>query len=320
MVHSFAELGHFFRQHNRFLIISHTRPDGDAYGSMLGLALSLEAAGKNVVCVNHEGLLPGFSFLPGSEKIKTVASFQPEADRQIVAVDTGDLVQLGSDFTAWNRPVDANLDHHRSNPGYGKINCILPDCPATAQLVFELIESEKMPLNAAVAANLFVGLSTDTGSFRHRNTSQRSFEIAARLAAAGADTTALAQNAYNRHSVARLHLLREMLGSLKTAADGKIVYMTLTEDHLKKSGATKYDSRDMIEYLQSIGTAEVCFILETFDPAFRRVSLRSREKVDVSKIATRLGGGGHKLAAGIRSTLPAQELEQKLLALIQEQI
>jgi phosphoesterase RecJ-like protein len=309
----FSAVGKFLRAHERFLIISHVRPDGDAFGSTLALGLSLRAMGKDVVMVNPDGMSRNFEFLPGSNELTSTPTAAPEEDRKIIAVDCAEEPRLGKTFVSWKRPVDLNIDHHVSNPGFGKVNCIDSVSPATAQILFELIEKEKFPCPANVASNLFVGLSTDTGSFRHRSTSTRTFEIAAKLTAAGADPTTLSLECYSSYPVARLLLLREALNEMHMAGDNRIAYFRLTPEMCTRSGATVNDSKDMVEYLQTVRTVEVAFMVETVDADCRRVSMRSRSKVDVQIIAARHGGGGHRLAAGIRTTMDADELEKSLV-------
>jgi phosphoesterase RecJ-like protein len=134
---SLASLQRLCDQHTRFLVISHVRPDGDAYGSTLGLALSLQAIGKDVQVVNADGLSPLFEFLPGSKGFLAPLPGAPEPDRIIIAVDCADKKRLGSFFDQWQRAPDVNIDHHVSNPGYAKLNLIDAESPATAQVLYE---------------------------------------------------------------------------------------------------------------------------------------------------------------------------------------
>jgi phosphoesterase RecJ-like protein len=120
-------------RHQRFLVISHVRPDGDAYGSTLGLALTLRGMGNDVQTVNADGLSPLFEFLPGSETLKATPAGAPEADRLIIAVDCADAKRLGAVFDSWQRTPDVNIDHHVSNPGYASLNLIDVESPASAR-------------------------------------------------------------------------------------------------------------------------------------------------------------------------------------------
>ena len=307
-------------RHQRFLIISHVRPDGDAYGSTLGLGLSLRALDKEVLCCNADGLSPLFEFLPGGAGLVPTPAAAPEPDRLIIAVDCADHKRLGPVFDAWQRLPEVNIDHHVSNPGYAKLNLVDGESPATAQVLYEIMTALKWPLTADIAANLYVGLMTDTGSFRHRQTTARSFEIAAQLVMAGADPTALAESCYQSFRPERLFLLREVLDHVHFADRNRIAWFYLSPEAYARSGATSDETEGLIEYLQGIRTVEVAFILEEMPGGLTRASLRSRGRVDVQKISAQFGGGGHVLAAGLRTRLDPSTLEKKLIELIAQQL
>jgi phosphoesterase RecJ-like protein len=315
-----APLHALLTERERFLVISHLRPDGDAYGSTLGLGLSLRAAGKDVVVVNADGLGALFEFLPGSSTLSAPGEKAPEADRLIIAVDCADRRRLGAGFDAWQRDPDVNIDHHVSNPGYAKLNLIDADSPATAQVLYEIITALKLPLTAEVASNLYVGLMTDTGCFRYRQTTARTFEIAAKLVEAGADPTHLAESCYHSFRAERLLLMREVLNELHFANRARVAWFYLTPETYARSGAHPDETEGLIEYLQAVRTVEVAFLLEKMADGMTRGSLRSRGTVDVQKICATFGGGGHRLAAGLRSRLEPAVLEKKLLDLIAEQL
>jgi len=306
--------------HDRFLVISHVRPDGDAYGSTLGLALTLRALGKDVQAVNADGLSPLFTFLPGSETLTPTPLAAPEPERLIIAVDCADAKRLGPVIGQWQRLPHVNIDHHVSNTGYAKLNLIDAASPATAQVLVEIITGLKWPLTAGVAANLYVGLMTDTGSFRYRQTTAQTFEVAARLVEAGADPTDLAEQCYQSFRPERLLLTREVLNAVKFADHHRIAWFHLAPEAYTKSGAVPDETEGLIENLQSIKTVEVAFMLEGLPDGLTRGSMRSRGKVDVQKICQQFGGGGHRLAAGLRTKLSPAELEKKLLELIAQQL
>jgi phosphoesterase RecJ-like protein len=178
---SFDEIGAVLRSQQTFAILSHVRPDGDALGSQLGLALSLSKLGKTIMVRNEDGLLEKYGFLPGGEFLQTPLS-EPQDFDVAIALDTATQVRLGT-ATALVRSAKTwiNIDHHPSNPGYGDLVYIDSNAPATGQILFELITSQGLPMDAAIAENLFVAISTDTGSFQYPNTTARTFEIGAEL-------------------------------------------------------------------------------------------------------------------------------------------
>jgi phosphoesterase RecJ-like protein len=306
-------------QRERFVIVSHVRPDGDAYGSTLGLALALRARGKDVRVLNQDGLSPLFEFLPGSEGLreKPVA---PEPDRIIIAVDCADQKRLGAIFDSWQRAPDVNIDHHVSNPGYAKINLVDAESPATAQVLFTIFSALKWLLTPGIAANLYVGLMTDTGSFRYRQTTAETFEVAAHLVRAGADPTDLAEACYHSFRAERLLLVSEVLNGIHFANQNRVAWFALTPEMYARSGAIPDESEGLIEYLQAVKTVECAFLLESLPDGLTRASMRSRGTVDVQKICQEFGGGGHRLAAGLRTKLAPAELETKLIELIAKQL
>jgi phosphoesterase RecJ-like protein len=315
-----ASLQRLCAQNDRFLVVSHVRPDGDAYGSTLGLALSLEAMGKNVIVTNADGLSPLFEFLPGSKNLKATLPAAPETDRIIIAVDCADSKRLGAAFDQWQRKPDANIDHHVSNPGYAALNLIDAESPATAQVLYEIISALKWPLTPEVAANLYVGIMTDTGNFRYRQTTARTFQVAANLVSAGADPTDLAEACYQSFRAERLLLIGEVFKAIHFSNRNRVAWFGLTPEMYKLSGALPDETEGLIEYLQSVKTVEVAFLLETLPDGLTRASMRSRGKVDVQHICKEFGGGGHRLAAGLRSKLAPAELEKRLLDLIAKQL
>jgi len=315
-----ASLQKLCRRHERFLVVSHVRPDGDAYGSTLGLALSLRAMGKDVLVVNADGLSPLFEFLPGSESLTATLPGAPEPDRLILAVDCADAKRLGAAFDQWQRQPDVNIDHHVSNPGYAKLNLIDADSPATAQVLYEIISALKWPLTPEVAANLYVGIMTDTGNFRYRQTTAQTFETAARLVSAGADPTDLAEACYQSFRAERLLLIGEVFKAIHFASRNRVAWFCLTPEMYALSGALPDETEGLIEYLQSVKSVEVAFLLEWLPDGLTRASMRSRGKVDVQRICQEFGGGGHRLAAGLRTKLAPAALETRLLDLIAKQL
>jgi phosphoesterase RecJ-like protein len=316
---SIASLQKLCAQHESCLVISHVRPDGDAYGSAIGLALCLRAQGKDVQVVNADGLSPLFAFLPGSDMLTTPGA-APEADRLLISVDCADAKRHGAAFDQWKRLPDVTIDHHVSNPGYAKLNLIDAKSPATAQVLCEIITTLDWPLTPEVAANLYVGIMTDTGNFRYRQTTALTFETAAKLVSAGANPTDLAEACYQSFRAERLLLIGEVFKAIHFANRNRVAWFGLTPEMYKISGALPDETEGLIEYLQSVKTVEVAFLLETLPDGLTRASMRSRGTVDVQQICGEFGGGGHKLAAGLRTKLAPAELEKRLLDLIAKQL
>jgi phosphoesterase RecJ-like protein len=316
---SLAALQKLCAHQERFLVISHVRPDGDAYGSTLGLALCLQAMGKDVQTVNSDGLSPLFEFLPGSKGLLATHP-APEPDRLIISVDCADLKRLGPVFDQWQRLPDVNIDHHVSNSGFAKLNLIDAKSPATAQVLYEIFSALKWTLTPDVAANLYVGIMTDTGNFRYRQTTVQTFEVAAKLVAAGADPTSLAESCYQSFRAERLLLIAEVFKAIHFTNHNRVAWFGITPEMYERSGAIPDETEGLIEYLQAVKTVEVAFLLEALPGGLTRASMRSRGKVDVQKICQEFAGGGHRLAAGLRTKLDPATLEKKLLESIAKQL
>ena len=172
---TFEQIGRVLREHQRFAILSHVRPDGDALGSQLALALSLQQLGKDVRVWNEDGMLEKYSFLPRAELLTKPPSTADDVDVAI-ALDTAIQNRLGTTFAAiGSTKIWINIDHHRSNPGYGDLVFVDESAPATGEIIFNLIKSQGLPLNHDIAENLYAAISTDTGSFQYPKTSARTF-------------------------------------------------------------------------------------------------------------------------------------------------
>jgi bifunctional oligoribonuclease and PAP phosphatase NrnA len=310
----FQEIGRILREHRRFAILGHIRPDGDALGSQLALALSLEALGKEVRVWNEDGMLEKYSFLPRAELLTKPPS-APEDFDVAIALDTAIQNRLGTALPAVrSSKIWINIDHHMSNPGYGDVVYVDSSAPATAEIIFRLIKSEGLPFNRDIAENLFAAISTDTGSFQYPKTSAHTFEIAAELIRTGLDVGGLSQLLYENYPRRRLELLRELLRTMRFQQEGRVASFSLTLKTAAELGVLPEDNEGLIDHLRAVHGVIVAVFFEELSDGKVRVSMRSKtEVVDVCAICQKFGGGGHMLAAGARvlGTLP--EVEERVL-------
>jgi phosphoesterase RecJ-like protein len=311
---TFAEIGAVLRAQQRFAVLGHVRPDGDALGSQLALALSLQQLGKDVTVWNEDGLLEKYNFLPGGDRLTRPPGELLDFD-VAVALDTATQSRLGTaGESVRHAKIWINIDHHPSNPGYGDLVYIDPTSPATGQILFELIRSEQLPIDPAIAENLFVAISTDTGSFQYPNTTARTFEIGAELLRCGVDVGRVSQLLYENYPRRRTELLRELLGTMRFEAAGKIASFSLSLKVAADLQVNPEDNEGLIDHLRAIEGVIVAIFFEELNDGKVRVSMRSKsEAVDVSAICQKFGGGGHKLAAGARVRGTLAEVEQKVL-------
>jgi bifunctional oligoribonuclease and PAP phosphatase NrnA len=290
----------FIDSYREFLILSHVDPDGDAIGSSLGLAWALRGIGKSVAVVNESPLPDGLRFLPGSEWVKRPA----EAGRVFNAVfvlDCSSLDRAGAAarLVAPDAAV-ANVDHHAANDGFGDPRLVNVEASATAELIYEILDSYGATLSPEVAECLYIGLASDTGAFRYQNTTPRALRLAARLVEHGAQPSTAADALYGRKSEASLRILGLALASLEKRAGGQVGALTISHEMFDRAGASPEDADGIVQFAKSLDGARVGILIQEVAPGEIRMSLRSDGTVDVNQIAGLFGGGGHKNAAGAR--------------------
>ncbi|MDQ2867761.1 MAG: bifunctional oligoribonuclease/PAP phosphatase NrnA [Verrucomicrobiota bacterium] len=309
----FAKIADALREHQNFAVLSHVRPDGDALGSTLALALSLRAMGKEVRAWNEDGMLEKYRFLAESNLLTKPGA--PEDFDVVVALDTAVQNRLGNTVdSVRSAKVWINIDHHPSNPRYGDLVCIDPIAPATGQILFELIASAKMPMSSAIAENLYAAISTDTGSFQYPNTTARTFEIAAELIRQGVDVGRVSQLLYENFPPRRVELLRALLGTMQFGCAGKLAWFQLSRTTADALKVLPEDNEGLIDHLRAIEGVVAAIFFEELPDGKVRVSMRSKDaRVDVSAICGSFGGGGHKLASGARVRGTLDEVVKKLV-------
>lgn len=295
------QIGDIIREHQTFLVAGHVRPDGDVLACQIALGLTLQALGKTVEVWNPDGMSRKYSFLPHADLV-----CKPPAEARafdvVIALDTATHDRLGGirDRIA-SRKVLLNIDHHGSNGRFGDINWIEPKSAASGELVHQLLRDNHWPITPAIAANLFIAIATDTGSFQYSNTTPQTLRIAAELVEAGANIAELSRHCFGSHPLARVRLLQCALAGMKLSADNRIGWLWLTKDMYRQSGALAEDSEGLIDHVRAIDSVLVAAVFEQDEAAIVRISLRSKsDKISVDKIAAQFGGGGHMAAAGAR--------------------
>jgi bifunctional oligoribonuclease and PAP phosphatase NrnA len=311
---TFRELSRLLRENQSFAVLSHVRPDGDALGSQLALGLSLKQLGKDVRIWNEDGMLEKYSFLPRAELLNRPPVTAEDVDVAI-ALDTAIQNRLGTALQSIrSAKIWINIDHHQSNPRYGDLVYVDAKAPATGQILFDLIESEALPINQEIAENLYVAISTDTGSFQYPNTTARTFGIASDLVRMGVDVGRVSQQLYENYPRRRIELLRELLTTMRFEASGLVASFSLTLKTAADLGVLPEDNEGLIDHIRAIRGVIVAIFFEELSDGKVRVSMRSKtERVDVCSICQQFGGGGHTLAAGARVRGTLEEVEQRVL-------
>ena len=317
----FAPIAEEIRKARTIAVLSHVRPDGDAIGSQLGLALSLIGLGKTVDAWNEDGLPEAFNFLRESQLV----TVPPKAVRTfdlVIALDTATRDRLGTSLQVIRQAnCWINIDHHASNPSYGDLNYLDLTSPATGQIVFDLIQAQRYPLSLEIAEALFVAISTDTGSFRYRNTSAHTFEVVAELVRQGVDVARISHFLYESQPKRRVLLLHELLHNARFYARDRIGTMALTLEKKKQLGIQPADTDGLIDVVRGIDTIVVAILFEELENSRVRVSMRSKSvAIDVNKVCGEFGGGGHPLAAGARIRGSLEEVEKLVANRVSDEI
>ncbi len=317
-----AEIVAAMRAAQRIAVVSHVRPDGDAVGSLLGLVLSLRALGKEVIALLEDGVPQHLAFLPGTDTVIQPGAALLNVDLAI-ALDTATHERIGEKCKALLDPAPllVNIDHHPTNPAYGQLNFIDSASPATGQIIYNLLSEHGLPIDDAIRQNLFVAISTDTGSFQYSSTNARTHRIVAEMLDAGLNTARLAQLVYQSYPLRRLELMRAMLNEMQFRAEGRIVSWQLTQQLMDKIAMQPGDTEGLNDTLRMIDSVVSCVIFEETHDGKVRASARSKDsRVNVSDVCAQFGGGGHHMAAGARMRGPITEAAEKFLQVLEHEV
>ncbi len=307
------------RSHQRFMLVSHMRPDCDALGSELGMAGILDALGKQVRIVNGQPTPPNYQFIDPQKRIKAIHVDVQPADlndvQLLVVLDTSARAQLGpmADVVRASRAQKIVLDHHVSSDDLGAEQFKDVQAEATGRLVLQAAQQLGVKLTQEIATPLFAAIATDTGWFRFASTTGDTYRAAGALVDRGARPNEIYNSLYEQDTLARLNLIGRVLARAKTELDGRLIITAVSEDDFKATGAIPPDTEDVINLTLNVRGTQVAVILVEQPNGDAKVSFRSRSQVDCSQIAEQFGGGGHKAAAGTFVKGPLAEAQTKVL-------
>jgi phosphoesterase RecJ-like protein len=291
------------RTHDRFLLTAHEGPDGDALGSLLGMHQLLKKLGKDSVMflAAKEFPLPiEYRFLPLEEVFHEAPADM--ADRVIVFLDCGNIDRMPVEFLTEGGNRRLNIDHHHDNTRFGDVNLVHPRASCTAEIVYDLAHVLGVPVDAEMAMPLYVGLITDTGKFMYENTNAHTHRVAAELIDAGVNVDDTYRRLYEHVPIEKLRLVARALDGIQRLCGDRLVVSYITAEDYAATGAGEEMTEGVIDHLRSIEGTKIAAVVRDLGNrgrAARKVSLRSSEgDVDVSAIARKQGGGGHKRAAG----------------------
>ncbi|MBU1913232.1 MAG: bifunctional oligoribonuclease/PAP phosphatase NrnA [Candidatus Omnitrophica bacterium] len=302
------------KKFNKFLITSHINPEADAIGSQVAMAFLLRKLGKVAVMLDDSPVPSLLQFIKGTEGISKEMphDFNYQA---VIILDSPDLTRIGrvNEYIKKDAVI-INIDHHISNINFGKFNWIEPEFSSAGEMVYDLFKAFKVKIDLDDASALYAAIMTDTGSFRYSNTSSKTHRIAAELIDIGVQPYEMHTKIYETSSIQDTNLLGESLQTMKLTEDGKIAWLWVTKEMLKKTKASLEGTEGIINFARSVDGVEIAILFrETGTEDRVKVSFRSKGKVDVNKLAAAFNGGGHPTASGCTVFGKIEEVEKKVL-------
>jgi len=297
----------------------HVGPDGDALGSMLGLAIAASNQGKKVVASFGSPFVvpPSLSFLP-TDLLVAPGDF-PASPELMVLLDAGSVERVGE--LAKNADAAGTvvvLDHHVTNSGFGDIAVIDPAAAATGEIVYDILQILGWEMTPDIALCLHTALVTDTGRFQYSNTTPRALRIAADLVAAGAQPSLIGRHVYEEAPFGYLKAAATALGRARLDSERGVVYTWLTDRDIEQSNVTWDDTETLIDLIRLAAEADTAVLAKGHSDGRVKVSLRSRGGTDVGALAAAMGGGGHRLAAGFTVDAGVEDVMTKVLEAVED--
>lgn len=300
-----------------FGITTHIKPDGDGVGSSLGLCWLLKSLGKNAEVIVHGDIPFAYRGLPGAEEIRQVNEVDADYDA-IFVIECSDLLRPG--INGLDQEFTVNIDHHATGEHFGSINWIDPTASAVGEMVYNLCKAIGGRVTKQIAECVYMALVTDTGSFHFPNTTDRTLKVASELVKAGVKPARISEIVYNSYPWARIDLMRQVMGTVHRDPSCRIAMMRQTLAMRQDAGAEDGDNNGFVNIpLAAREILAVIYMREVGEKKYR-VSLRSKGDINVSKVAEKFGGGGHKNASGLAIEGDWDEAEATLLSAVTEAV
>ncbi len=309
-------IGRVVRDGGRVLLLAHAEPDGDALGSLLALHLAMRSQGvASIASWGSEPFQvpPQYTFLPGLASL-TPPEDVPDHVDLVITLDAATAERLGVLRDRFDA-ADATLviDHHASNTRFGDKNLISARAAATAVMVEELIHRLGGHVDRDIASCLYVGLVTDTGRFQYANTDRSAMELGSRLIGSGIKHDAMNRQMFETHSFGYLKVIARVLERAAFLPEASLVYSWVTQADLERYGVALEETEGLIDILRTVDSAEVVMMIKEAPGGGWRVSLRSKSRIDVGRLASELQGGGHAFSAGFSSDKPLEEVVRSVV-------
>lgn len=310
---SLSDVAEVIKRSKKIAVACHVRPDGDALGSALALSTALNNAGKTAYMLCDDEPPERLCIFPAMKRVnRTLPVKRGEIDL-FVSVDCAESSRMGAfgrEFDSFNGAT-LNIDHHVSNPGFGKYNYVLSDNTATCEILPEIFKASGLEINAEIADLLTLGLLTDSGNFSHKDVSAKTFAVASLLKEKGANFYEINYRMFTRQTKARALLYKRVLQTLRFELDDKLTFITVSQKDMAETGTDKSQTEGFVDYPLSIDGVEVSIALLEVKHNQYKASLRSKN-VNVNAVAARFGGGGHALASGCMLSGEYEEVIERL--------
>jgi phosphoesterase RecJ-like protein len=312
---SAVEVADAIRARRSFILTSHARPDGDAIGSQLALALALESLGKSVRIVDRDPIPAPYRVFPGTDRIEVADRLTGTADAAVVL----ECADLSRTEVAGIEPLFVvNIDHHVGNTMYGAVNWFDGEAAACGEMVADVIDALGVPWTRDIATHLFLAIATDTGGFRHGNITRRTFDACRRIAETGVAPAQLARQIFDSYSIGRVRLTGALLNAMELHHGSRLAVLVFDDDLLASCEATVDDTEGLVNLPLGARDIVAVALLKVQADGTCRVSLRSKGDVNVRTVAQVWGGGGHVNASGCTIAGALEEHKARLIAALGE--
>jgi bifunctional oligoribonuclease and PAP phosphatase NrnA len=312
-----SQVINLIEKHERFAVTSHIRPDGDSLGSSLGLYWILRGLKKDAEVIMSDAVPHAYRQLPGAEDVRVV----PDVDRDydaVFVIECSDVTRPG--LPKLKDQFVVNIDHHSTTELFGNLNWIDSTAAAVGEMIYNLAKAIGARITPELASCVYAALLTDTGSFHFSNTTERTFKIASELVKHGAQPAKLSQAIFYSHPYSKVKLVGAVLATLQRDETGRIAWVRMTRDAMQAAQASEEDTDGIITYPLTVGEVEAAAFFRELPNDTIRVSLRSKNRVNVARVAETFGGGGHCNAAGFTLAANYDELSRDVIAKLKEAV
>ena len=300
-----------------FAITTHVRPDGDGVGSSLGLCWLLRSLGKKAEVVLRDEIPVSYAGLPGANEVKRVSEVNGQYDA-IFVIECSDINRPG--IKGLENQLTVNIDHHSSSEHFGTINWIDATASAVGEMIYNLCKAIGGRITKEIAECVYLALVTDTGSFHFPNTTERTLKVASELIKVGVKPAQISEAVYNSYPWSRIELMRQVLATVKRNETGNVAWMRQSLAMAEDAEAVDGDNNGFVNIPLAAKEVEAVVYMREVQPNAYRVSLRSKNNINVARVAEKFGGGGHKNAAGCRVEGDWELRETEIVAALIEAI